>query len=243
MDRFATENGFPPSPCLTYGKNIWGDVYMAKIMVGIPIHRPIEFKVFESFIRMTNYRGEHELHFCMVSNSLIYDAREHIAEEFLKSECEYLMFIDSDMTFHPKSIEFLTRHKKDFVTAKAFKRVKPYQPCFYTKVEYNDGVPNLETPLQYGEGLLRIEGAGLACALIHRSVFERLEKPFFFPYPNVGEDLTFCLKMKEKEIEMFCDTTLQFGHLGHVEIFEKDFFEEYTRMSEQSKLEKAKEIK
>jgi hypothetical protein len=205
---------------------------MTKVMVGIPIHRPIEFKVFESFLRMTNLRNNIQLEYCMVSNSLIYDGREYIASEFMKSECEYLMFIDSDMTFHPQSIEFLVRHNKEFVTAKAFKRVKPYQPCFYTKVEYNNDQPNLETPIQYGEGLLRIEGAGLACALIKRSAFEKIEKPYFFPYPNIGEDLTFCLKLKEAGVEMFVDTTLQFGHLAQIEIFEKDFVEEYAKLAQ-----------
>lgn len=208
---------------------------MVKVMVGVPVHRDVGFKVFESFLRMTNLRNEVELEFCMISNSLIYDAREYIAEEFMKSSSEYLMFIDSDMTFHPQSIQFLARHNKEFVTAKAFKRVPPYQPCFYTKVEYNDGVPHLETPIKYGEGLLKIEGAGLACALIKRSAFEKIEKPYFFPYPNVGEDLTFCLKLKEAGVEMFCDTTLQFGHLAQIEIFEKHFVEAYDAIEKQEK--------
>jgi hypothetical protein len=217
--------------------NIKGDVNMSKVMIGIPIHRPIEFKVFESFIRATNIRREHEFNFSMVSNSLIYDAREYIATEFLKSDCDYLMFIDSDMTFHPQSIDFLLRHNLEFVTAKAFKRVKPYQPCFYTKFDYKDGVPELEAPAQYGEGLLPIEGAGLACALIKRSAFEKIQPPYFFPLPNVGEDLTFCLKLKNAGVKMYCDTTLQFGHLGYVEIFEKDFVEEYAKLVQAQKVE------
>jgi hypothetical protein len=257
---------------------------MSKVLIGIPIHRPIEFKVFESFIRKISKRFNipYDLNlilefiklnekivlnlinnkyddnsikefnekaifflnhknvyyeFCMVSNSLIYDAREYIAHEFVKSENDYLMFIDSDMTFHPNSVEMLLRHNLEFVTAKAFKRVKPYQPCFYTKFEYKDGVPELEAPAQYGEGLLPIEGAGLACALIKRSAFEKIQQPYFFPLPNVGEDLTFCLKLKEAGVKMYCDTTLQFGHLGHTEIFEKDFVEEYTKLVQAQKVE------
>jgi GT2 family glycosyltransferase len=204
-------------------------------MIGVPVHRAIEFKVFESFIRMTNMKSSIEYSFAMVSNSLIYDAREYIASEFLKSDAEFLMFIDSDMTFHPQSVEFLARHDKEFVTAKAFKRVKPFQPCFYTKVEMKDGEPHLETPVKYGEGLLPIEGAGLACALIKRSAFDNIQAPYFFPFPHVGEDLTFCLKLKEAGVKMYCDTTLQFGHLGHFEVFERDFFEEFRKMEEEQK--------
>jgi hypothetical protein len=194
-----------------------------KIMVGSPIHRPLDFKVFEAFVRLANYRGPHEYHFVFIQHSLVYDGRQYIADQFLKSDCEYLMFIDSDMTFDPRAIEILVSTNLDFVTAKAFKRVYPYQPCFYTKVQYNGDTPHLESPVQYGVGLLPIEGAGLACALIKRSVFEKIEAPYFFPLKNLGEDLTFCLKLKDAGIEMYCDTRVQFGHVGSSEILEDDF--------------------
>lgn len=199
------------------------------IMIGVAIHRPIEFRVFESFIRIANLRGKHDYHFTFVQNSLVYDARETIANALLDSKCEALMMIDSDMTFHPQSIEFLERHKKPFVTAKAFKRVEPYQPCFYTKVEKKDNQWYMESPIEYSEGLLPIQGAGMACCLIRREVFEQIDKPYFFPEKNLGEDLTFCQKLKEKNIEMYVDTTLQFGHLGWKEVLEKDFQEYYVK--------------
>lgn len=195
-----------------------------KIMIGIPMNRPIEYRVFESFLKMANLRGEHEYAFCMTQNSLVYDARETIAEQFLKSECEALMFIDSDMTFHPQSVEYLARHNLPFVTAKAFKRVYPYQPCFYTRIEMKpDGEHELESPVEYGEGLLKIDGAGMACALIKREAFEAIQKPYFFPNGKLGEDLSFCLRLKEAGIEMYLDTTIQFGHLAQVAIMESDF--------------------
>lgn len=194
-----------------------------KIMVGSPIHRPMEFKVFESFVRLANYRGEHEYTFVFIQHSLVYDGRQFIADQFLQSDCEYLMFIDSDMTFDHRSIEILSSTGLDFVTAKAFKRVYPYQPCFYTKVEYKDDKPHLESPVEYGVGLLPIEGAGLACALIKKEVFQKIKAPYFFPLKNLGEDLTFCLKLKEAGIQMYCDTRVQFGHVGASEIKEEDF--------------------
>ena len=200
------------------------------IMIGIPIHRPIEFRVFESFIRLANLRGKFNYHFTFVQNSLVYDARETLAETLLNSKCEAIMMIDSDMTFHPASVELLERHKKPFVTAKAFKRVEPFQPCFYTKVEKQKNDEwYMESPIEYGEGLLEIQGSGLACALIRREVFEILEKPYFFPDSKIGEDLTFCQKLKNKNIKMFLDTTLQFGHLGWREVLESDFKDYYEK--------------
>lgn len=207
-----------------------------KIMIAIPMNRPIEFRVFESFIKMANMRGKHEYMFALTQNSLVYDARETLAEQFLKSECEALMFIDSDMTFHPRSIEILESHNQPFVTAKAFKRVSPYQPCFYNKIELlEDGQVYLESPVEYGEGLLRIQGAGMACCLIRRECFNNIEKPYFFPKNGLGEDLSFCLKLKNAGVDMFVDTTLQFGHLAQVEIFESDFRKIYEESKSQNK--------
>ena len=199
-----------------------------KVMVGVPINRPIEFFCFESFVKLANRNSDIELAFCMTQNSLVYDARETIAQKFLESEADALMFIDSDMTFHSASIEYLARHNKPFVTAKAFKRVHPYQPCFYSKLEpAENGEWYMESPVEYGEGLLRIEGAGMACALIRREAFEAIDPPYFFPKVGLGEDLSFCLKLKDAGVEMFLDTTIQFGHLAQVAIMESHFKEVY----------------
>jgi hypothetical protein len=205
-----------------------------KVMIGVPIHRPIEFRVFESFIRLLNRKTDIQYEFSMIQNSIVHDAREFIADQFIKSDCSHLMFIDSDMTFHPQSVEYLLRHGKDFVTAKAFKRVYPYQPCFYTKLEVDPEI-KLESPIQYGDGLLPIEGAGMACVLISRKAFEAIAKPYFFPLANVGEDLTFCYKLKQAGIKMYCDTTIQFGHLAQVEIMETDFQKALEKLQAENK--------
>jgi GT2 family glycosyltransferase len=200
------------------------------IFVAVPMNRPIEFRTFESFIRLANLRGIHNYSFGFTQNSLVYDARETLVDQFLKSECDAIMFIDSDMVFHPQSIEILSKHDVPFVTAKAYKRVEPYQPCFYNKVELlEDGNVYLESPVEYSKEIMEIQGAGMACALIKREVFERIEKPYFFPFPNVGEDLSFCLKLKNAGVKMYVDLLLQFGHLSQQVILEEHFQTIYQR--------------
>lgn len=206
-----------------------------KIMVAVPIHRSVDYDSFISFIKLLSFKGEHSYQISVMSHSLIYDSREKMAEIFLKSDCDSMMFIDSDMTFEAKDIEKLASYDVPFVTAMAFKRMPPFQPCFYTKLEYDAGHPKLEVPVDYSQGLLEIEGAGMACALIKREVFENIKKPYFFPLVNLGEDLTFCLKLKEAGIKMYCDTTLSFGHLATTEITEKNFKEYYKKCLEEGK--------
>lgn len=194
-----------------------------KIMIGIPFGRTMDYQAVQSLLQLANLRGPNEYVFALVSNSLVYDAREKIAQLFLESECEFLFFLDSDMTFHPQTVDLLVRHNLQFVTAKAFKRVAPFMPCFYTRARYENGKPELQVPIEYGAGLLPIEGAGLACALIRRDVFEQLESPYFFPLPNMGEDLAFCLKLQEAGVLMYADTTVTCGHITSFEVFEEHF--------------------
>lgn len=195
-----------------------------KIMIGIPFGRPAEFEAVRSLLQLASLRSDATFVFTMMQNSLVYDAREYIVQELLKSDCEYLFFVDNDMTFDPRTPLLLARHKRDIVTAKAFKRVAPYQPCFYTRVGIGDnGKPYMEIPLAYGEGLLPIEGCGMACCLIHRSVFERVPEPWFFPMREFGEDLAFCYRARQAGVEMFCDTTIQCGHIGATQVMESDF--------------------
>jgi GT2 family glycosyltransferase len=200
-----------------------------RIMVGIPVHRSVDYATFISFMKLFGHRGEHIFDFTCTSSSLIYDVREKMVEGFLKSSCDAILFIDSDMTFEPKDIEKLASYNLPFVTAMAFKRTPPFQPCFYTKLMYENNQPLLEVPIDYSEGILEIEGAGMACVLIKREVFKNLKKPYFFPKRGLGEDLTFCLKLKKAGVKMYCDTTTSFGHLSNVEVTEKYFKEYYQK--------------
>lgn len=210
-----------------------------KIMIAVPINRPVEFRVFESFVRLANWRGKHDYYFAFTQNSLVYDGRETLVQQFLQSDAEALMFIDSDMTFHPVSIEELEAHKMPIVSAKAFKRVPPYQPCFYSTVDVDsDGQVYLESPVEYGEGLLPVKGVGMACCLIRREVFEKIEAPYFFPTKNLGEDLSFCKKVTDAGIPIYVDTRWQFGHLAQVEILEEHFQKIYQEHKKNGTLEK-----
>lgn len=197
-----------------------------KILIASPVHRPVELPTFISFVRLANYRSPlHTYDFMFVQNSLVYQAREQIAEAFLRSNHDALVMIDSDMTFHHEAVDRLAHFKKPFVTAKAFKRVPPYQPCFYTQVDRDEnGKVSLQVPIQYEHNsLLEIQGAGMACALITREAFEAVKPPYFDPMPGLGEDLSFCYKLKEAGVPMYCDTGMQFGHVGPTEFGEEHF--------------------
>ena len=197
-----------------------------KIMIASPIHRPVDLNTFTSFIGLANYRSPHNTYdFMFVQNSLVYQARDQIVRTFLDQKHDALMMIDSDMTFTHEAVDRLASFNVPFITAKAFKRVPPYQPCFYTKIGLDEnGSVQLQVPIQYPLNTkIEIEGAGMACALIRREVFEKIEAPYFDPKPGLGEDLSFCYSLKQAGIKMYVDTGMQFGHVGITEFGEEHF--------------------
>jgi len=67
----------------------------------------------------------------------------------------------------------------------------------------------------------------MGVGLIDMRVFERIEKPYFefITYKKgdfkgmvkIGEDGSFCEKVKKVGIDIYCDPTIAIGHLGEYE--------------------------
>jgi hypothetical protein len=96
-------------------------------------------------------------------DSLVSRARNRIAERFLASDCEYLMFIDNDILFQPADITRLREWNKDIIGGVYLKKKLPYAPvantCYGTDPE---------------TGLSEMAEIGTGFMMIHRRVFERL---------------------------------------------------------------------
>lgn len=149
-----------------------------------------------------------ELELLPIGLSLVYAAREQAAKYLLESGCDSLLFIDSDMVVPMDLVPRLIEADKDIVSGLAFKRVPGYEPCIFKKCD-REGT---EFYLDYPKGLIEVQGVGMACTLIKRKVFEILQTPYFFPMPNIGEDLAFCVRAREAGFRIFCDTELICGH-------------------------------
>lgn len=170
---------------------------------------------FLSFEVPKNYR----FNFNIMSNCLIYDARERLVEYAIKAGFEYIFFLDSDMLPPRETIKSLHSHNVDIVTGMIFKRKYPFQPCFYTKAHVDkDYNPYMEGPLEPekwpSEGITEIAGCGMACCLIKLSIFKDIPKPWFYPLPKAGEDLSFCMKARKAGFHIFVDWGIDCGHLN-----------------------------
>jgi GT2 family glycosyltransferase len=159
--------------------------------------------------------------------SLIYTAREQAAKAFLQDDYDALLFVDSDMVVPVDLLTRLSGHDKDIISALAFKRFPPHEPCIFKKCTRKE----TQFWLDYPKGLTEIQGVGMACTLIKRKVFEAVPQPWFFPEPNIGEDLAFCIRAREAGYKIYCDTNLICGHVGQT-IVTEDTFKAWNEVSE-----------
>lgn len=187
-----------------------------KVLIGVPHTGLFPYQTVHAMLSM---RSKHQLQWTLIGQSLIYDSREQMAQMVIDNGFDYLFFLDSDMQPPPDIIDKLIAHDKPIVSAMAFKRLAPFTPCFFKKVEVGKAEPLLEYP----KGLVEVEGVGMACCLIKREVLEQTKKPMFFPMDRTGEDLVFCLRAREAGFKIYVDTTLDCGHVSSTTIREEHF--------------------
>lgn len=158
-------------------------------------------------------------------------ARNALCQEFLDSGCDIMWFIDSDVVPAPNSIDLLTKHLDKWEAAgcpypvwMSRKEDDNISQVIYTIYDYIEG-KGLSPADIPKEGTAFVGGVATGCMLLKRSVFEKLEMPYFeFKYDEktrdltLGEDLGFCLKLLKQDIKFFTDFSMICQHFKNVDL-------------------------
>ena len=198
-----------------------------KILVGVPCMETLPVDFVNSLLHLK--KDGHQVDIHLEPLSLVYVARERIAEIAVEGKYDYVLFLDSDMVFTPDLLRKLLKADKDIVSGLAFMRKPPFLPCIYTQLRLGEAGEKQEERLtDFNAGLVPVEGCGLACCLIKTDVFRVLKKrnnSLFWPVFGYGEDLTFCFKARKEKFEIWADTRVRVGHLGATIILEDAYRE------------------
>jgi len=175
-------------------------------------------------------------------------ARQEVVEAALKTNTEWILFVDTDVFLPADAVNRLMSHKEKIVTGVYWMKAMPPQPIIYEKL---GGGPMWNIEPQ--DKLIPIAGAGLGCCLIHRSVFENMPKPWFkcnWSYEDqlgqeikvaVGEDHYFFMKAKQNGFQPYCDSNVMCDHYDVVNDVVYPGEEETKRIAK-IKLEKAGQL-
>lgn len=193
---------------------------MHVITIGFPLYNNMPVESFLSILKMlvqqTTAKGT--VHLIHTRNYPVHLARDHIAKEFLKNkESEYLLFLDSDNIFPENLIQRLLEIDADISSAVSFKKECPYEPTMYKKTAGK----KYQSIEEYQENeIIEVDAVGMACCLIKRKVFETIKSPWYeftiLEDGFIGEDLTFCKKVKEAGFTIKVDTGLVAAHVGGI---------------------------
>lgn len=157
-------------------------------------------------------------------------ARCAMTEDFLKSDCDVMWFLDADIVPHPDIMNVFDKYE-EWEMAGA-----PY-PVFMTPPGENDpAIVYTVYKLVNGKmaaapvptsGSEYVDGIATGCIFLKRSVFDKLEKPYFeFKYdPETrrlieGEDLGFCKKTAALGKQFYIDYSLVCKHFKKVELLD-----------------------
>lgn len=201
-----------------------------KTLIAIPCMDTIEADFVECLL---NLRHVGEVEIKLLKASLVYDARNQITDYVLRNGgYDYVLWLDSDMTFEPDLMEKLMEDIQSdesiqAVTGLCFGRRPPFKPCIYKRLEVEQKgqmiKPIAENWFDYPrDSLFEVEACGFACVLMRVDMLEALGiygVPFF-PLGGLGEDLTFCWRARKLDLKFHCDSRLKIGHIMRVHVDE-----------------------
>lgn len=174
------------------------------------------------------------------SSSLVYDSRNLLAAEAVKGNFTHVLWLDSDMSFEPDLFVKLMNAVdggKDIVTALAFARRPPFTPCIYRTLSLKGSEAHVTHYTDYPrDSIFEVTACGMAACLMKTDVFRELNesgecRPFSPIYP-LGEDLSFCVRAKEKGFRIYCDSSIKVGHVARTIITEQNYlqYQAYEKM-------------
>lgn len=169
------------------------------------------------------FRKDGELAIYSVAGTLIFDQREKLVQHALDGNCDYILFIDSDMRFPKTTIDRLLKHDKPIVGVNATTRTVPVKPTAKQLEIDAEKKENFWYPvISKGKtGIEQVTAIGCGVMLVKAEVFRNTPQPWFWFYQipggkTLGEDVHFCIAAADAGYETWVDHDLsqEIGHVG-----------------------------
>lgn len=164
--------------------------------------------------RLTQDNIKYNVHIIM--GSVISDLRTQLVKDAIKSNSNYILWLDSDMHFPSDVFLKLQSHRKDIVAATYSTRCKPQRSVAFTDED------NINTRLTDTHGIHEVFAVGMGCMLVKTEVYKKLPAPWFslewdpIDEKFTGEDMFFCKIANYAGYSVFVDADLSntLGHYG-----------------------------
>lgn len=203
-----------------------------KVLIAVPCMDQVPAPFCQSLAQLKKV-GECVL--AMKSGSLIYTSRNSLATMAIQMDADYVFWLDSDMVFQPDTLvrmmDTVQKHDIDMLTGLYFRRVPPYSPVLFDKLEMRT-----KTVLDWSEFktipeyLFEVGGCGFGCVLVSTEVLMSVQGKhgnMFAPMGNNGEDIAFCIRARDCGYKIICDPSIICGHVGY-SVVDDQFFKAFS---------------
>lgn len=200
------------------------------IMVAVPcldmVHTDFAFS-------LACMRHEENVSFAHTKSSLVYDGRNKLANAAIDGGFDRVLWLDSDMIFGNDLLIQLSEdldNGMDCVSGIYVTRQKDIHPVLFERIGYelNDGkaTPILDVVNEYPKDkLFQIEACGFGGVMMKTELLKEVREKYGLPFSPVlgfGEDISFCLRLKELGKKIYCDPRIKLGHIGYKTYTEAD---------------------
>lgn len=174
---------------------------MVKLFIGIPTIRHYEPFWNSLSLFLNNLLGKYDYQVFKVSNKSLAEARNEIVSRFLKSDKDYLLFLDDDHSGHTVQmldslLDPLINNGRMVCAIKCYARIFPHFSNLlqYSGVDLGEGRGKYR-PIDDNEGYCECDAVGFGMTLVSRETFKRINEPYFISKDNTKEDIYFCDKL------------------------------------------------
>ena len=197
-----------------------------KILIAVPCMDMVSARFAQSLATLKK-NGQCAVSFLI--GSLIYDSRNKLAAMAVQMEADYILWLDSDMVFAPETLErlmaTLDAHPEiDVLSGLYFRRGAPFTPVLFSRLEETeDGQLDWADCNEIPDEPFEVAGCGFGCVLMRTEMLLDIAAKegggvWFSPIANAGEDCAFCIRARREGYKIYCDPSVELGHMGYAPI-------------------------
>lgn len=196
---------------------------MKKILIAVPCMDMVSARFAQS---LTTLKKIDECIVSFIIGSLIYDSRNSLAEYAVKMEADYILWLDSDMTFQPDTLErmmkVLDEHQDIDILSGLYFSLPSSSVSSTSNATGVNGKLKFENMDDVPDGLREVAGCGFGGVLMKTDCLFDIagkEGPVWFsPMVNAGEDCAFCMRARKYGYKIYLDPSIEFGHMGYAAV-------------------------
>lgn len=184
-----------------------------KVAICTPVHSDPKWHYTVSLANLLTQTRGVDLGYFATQGTSVARRRNELARSALDAGADWLFWLDADHSFPPDALARLLAHKQEFVGCNYARRDDPAGPTA-GRIGSNARVDYIWTTQEDADAgkLEPVHVLGFGCCLVSRSVFERVEEPWF---RGEGEDYDFCARAIIAGFSIYLDHGLSW-EIGHV---------------------------